>query len=102
MIFSFLFVSISFIPTLLFIISFLLLTLGFDFVSLVPLEVNLGCLLENVFVSEDGPELLSLLELVLQHHVDFGMLYFYFLFVSSYLLSFDFFTCLLIFQQHLE
>ena len=74
---SFLFVSISFIPTLHFIISFLLLTLSFDFVSLVPLQVNFSCLLENVLASEDGPELLSLLELVLLYHVDFGMLYFY-------------------------
>lgn len=77
MVFSFLFVSISFILTLHFITSFLLLTLSFDFVSLVPLQVNFSCLLENVLASEDGPELLSLLELVLLYHVDFGMLYFY-------------------------
>ena len=46
------FVSISFISTLIFMISFLLLTLGFDCSSfLVPLGVRLDCLFEIFLVS---------------------------------------------------
>ena len=77
-------ISILFTSSLIFIISFLLLTLGFVLLFLILLGGRLGCLFDIFLVS--GSLWTSLLELLLQHPIGFVNL-FSFSFVSRYFLT---------------
>ena len=99
------FVSFSFISALIFVIYFLLLTLGF-FISpfLVALGVKLGYLFDFFLVSWGKLVLLGTfpLALLLLNTISFGLLCFHFhLFLCIFwFLFFNFFCDLLIIQKH--
>ena len=74
------FISVSFISTLIFMISFLVLVFGEFVLFLVASGVRLSCLFDVPLVSWGSLVLVwtSLLALLLLNHVGFGLLYFHY------------------------